>query len=147
MNRNFIPMIFSESHDAYKFAKIWTFFCFLTLVGFILTQKSSYMEIDAFGMWVLSCLVILYLARKKTDQFSDQSTTNNYCHWNIDVHFQFYQYSPRYHQSALFDWGTLPFTYPVSGYWYLVCLISGHLSCPYRYLSLQLSVLGYTNFL
>jgi exosortase/archaeosortase family protein len=63
-------MIFPEFRDAYKFAKIWTLFCFLTLVGFILTQKSSYMEIDAFGMWILSCLVILYLARKKTDQFS-----------------------------------------------------------------------------
>jgi exosortase/archaeosortase family protein len=63
-------MNFPESRDAYKFAKIWTFFCFLTLIGFILTQKSSYMEIDAFGMWILSCLVILYLARKKTDQFS-----------------------------------------------------------------------------
>lgn len=37
----------------------------------MLTQKSSYFEIDAFGMWVLSCLVILYLSRKKTDQFSD----------------------------------------------------------------------------
>ena len=41
------------------------------MIGFILTQKSSYFEIDAFGMWVLSCLVILYLSRKKTDQFSD----------------------------------------------------------------------------
>jgi exosortase len=28
------------------------------------------MEMDAFGMWVLSCLAILYLARKKTGQFS-----------------------------------------------------------------------------
>ena len=63
-------MIFSITHDAKKFAKVWTLFCFITLVGFILTQKSSYMEIDAFGMWVLSCLVILYLSGKKTDQFS-----------------------------------------------------------------------------
>jgi exosortase len=64
-------MIFLEARDAYKIAKIWTFFCIVTLIGFILTQKSSYFEIDAFGMWVLSCLVILYLSRKKTDQFSD----------------------------------------------------------------------------
>ena len=29
------------------------------------------MEFDAVGMWVLSCIAILYLSRKKTDQFSD----------------------------------------------------------------------------
>jgi exosortase/archaeosortase family protein len=55
---------------AYKVSIIWTVFCIGTLVAFILTQKSSYMEIDAFGMWVLSCLVILYLSRKKIDPFS-----------------------------------------------------------------------------
>jgi exosortase len=64
-------MIFLKAQDAYKIAKIWTFFCIVTLISFMLTQKSSYFEIDAFGMWVLSCLVILYLSRKKTDQFSD----------------------------------------------------------------------------
>ena len=56
----------SVVHDAYKIAKIWSFFCILTFVVFILTQKSSYMEIDAFGMWVLSCLAIIYLSRKET---------------------------------------------------------------------------------
>ena len=63
-------MIFPILRDAYKFSIIWTLFCIGTLIAFILTQKSSYMEIDAFGMWVLSCVVILYLSRKKTDQFS-----------------------------------------------------------------------------
>lgn len=65
-----ISMISSGTRDAYKFAKIWTFICIFTLVLSILIQKSSYMEIDAFGMWVLSCLAVLYLSRKKTDQFS-----------------------------------------------------------------------------
>lgn len=59
-------MIPSAAQDAYKIAKIWTLFCFITLGTFILTQKSSYMEIDAFGMWVLSCLAIIYLSRKET---------------------------------------------------------------------------------
>ena len=63
-------MNFSIASDPKKFAKIWTLFCFITLGLFILTQPSSYMEIDAFGIWVLSCLVILYLSGKKTDQFS-----------------------------------------------------------------------------
>ena len=63
-------MISLKSLDAIKIATIWTFFCIVSLVAYVLTQKSSYMEMDAFGMWVLSCLVILYLARKKTGQFS-----------------------------------------------------------------------------
>jgi exosortase/archaeosortase family protein len=63
-------MNFSIVKDANKFAKIWTLFCFISLGAFILTQKSGYMEIDAFGIWVLSCLVILYLSGKKTGQFS-----------------------------------------------------------------------------
>jgi len=64
-------MISPIFRNAYKFSIIWTFFCIGTLFGFILTTKSSYMEIDALGMWILSCLVILYLSRKTTDQFSD----------------------------------------------------------------------------
>jgi exosortase/archaeosortase family protein len=63
-------MIPSTAQDAYKIAKIWTVFCILTLAFFILTQKSSYMEFDALGMWVLSCLAIIYLSRKKTGIFS-----------------------------------------------------------------------------
>jgi exosortase/archaeosortase family protein len=64
-------MMSSVVHDAYKIAKIWTFFCMLTFcmlafVGSILTQKSSYMEMDALGMWILSCLAIIYLSRKET---------------------------------------------------------------------------------
>jgi exosortase len=63
-------MISLKALDANKIATIWTFFCIVTLVTYVFTQKSSYMEMDAFGMWVLSCLAILYLARKKTGQFS-----------------------------------------------------------------------------
>jgi exosortase/archaeosortase family protein len=59
-------MISSVVYDIQKIAKIWTIFCILVLFSFILTQKSSYMEIDAFGMWVLSCLAIIYLSRKET---------------------------------------------------------------------------------
>jgi exosortase/archaeosortase family protein len=59
-------MIPTAAQDAYKIAKIWSFVCILTFVLFILTQKSSYMEIDAFGMWVLSCLGIIYLSRKES---------------------------------------------------------------------------------
>lgn len=63
--------LLKEIPNAFTVAKIWTFFCMLTLGVFILTQKNTYMEFDAFGMWVLSCLVILYLSRKKTNQYTD----------------------------------------------------------------------------
>jgi exosortase/archaeosortase family protein len=61
----------SDAPNAFKIAKIWTIFCIFSLFAFVLTQTSSYMEIDAFGMWVLSCLVILYLSTKKINQFSE----------------------------------------------------------------------------
>lgn len=64
-------MMSFAGRDSYKIAKIWTFFCMVMLVTAILIQKSSYMEIDAFGMWILSCGAILYLSRKKTDPFPE----------------------------------------------------------------------------
>jgi exosortase/archaeosortase family protein len=64
-------MILPARLDAIIVAKIWTFFCLLILVICILFfQKSSYMEIDALGIWVLSCFAILYISRKTTGQFS-----------------------------------------------------------------------------
>src|SRR4030042_2595531 len=65
------PMIIPEVRDAYQSAKIWTVFCFLMLGGFVFSQKNSYMEVDALGIWVLTCLIMLYLSRKKPDRFSD----------------------------------------------------------------------------
>ncbi len=59
------------TQNSYKIAKFWSFFCIVTLVIFILTQKSSYLEIDAFGMWVLSCLAIIYLSRKETGTITE----------------------------------------------------------------------------
>jgi exosortase/archaeosortase family protein len=65
-------MIPTGNQEPYKIAKIWTVLCILTLGIFIFTQKSSYMEIDAFGMWVLSCLAILILSRKETGTISER---------------------------------------------------------------------------
>ena len=64
-------MMFFKSGDTTTIVKIWTVCCFLTLALFMFTQQSSYMEIDALGIWVLSCIVILYLSGKKTGRFSD----------------------------------------------------------------------------
>jgi len=59
------------TQNSYKIAKFWSFFCIVTLVIFIFTQKSSYLEIDALGMWVLSCLAIIYLSRKETGTITE----------------------------------------------------------------------------
>jgi exosortase/archaeosortase family protein len=67
-------MISSFAGDINKVAKIWTFFCLLTLFSFILVQGSSYMEIDALSMWILSCAAIIYLSGKDTGQhFNNQN--------------------------------------------------------------------------
>jgi exosortase/archaeosortase family protein len=63
-------MITTILQDKNNVAKLWTCFCLLTLVSFILTQNSSYMEIDALSMWVLSCAAIIYLSRKDSVQHS-----------------------------------------------------------------------------
>ena len=63
-------MFLSKPLDASQYTKIWTLFCFLMLGGFVLTQKNSYMEFDALGIWVLTCLIMLYLSGKKTGQIS-----------------------------------------------------------------------------
>jgi exosortase/archaeosortase family protein len=59
-------MILPAAVDAYKTVKIWTAFCIVSLIGFSFTQKSSYMEIDAIGIWILSCLAMLFLSKKET---------------------------------------------------------------------------------
>jgi len=61
---------------ASRIVKLWTLFCFFSLSLWLLYQKGSYMEIDAAGMWVLSCLSMIYLVRKPTGFFSasQQST-------------------------------------------------------------------------
>jgi exosortase/archaeosortase family protein len=58
--------------DIFKTAKIWTLFCLIILVVCILFfQKSTYMEIDALSIWILSCLAILYLSTKPTTRFTE----------------------------------------------------------------------------
>jgi exosortase/archaeosortase family protein len=62
----------SEAPDSYKIAKIWTFFCIFILLFIIAIQNSSYFEMDAFGIWILSCLAIIYLSKKNTGQYSEK---------------------------------------------------------------------------
>lgn len=59
-----------ENPDAYTVAKIWISFVLLVLGTFIITRASGYLEFDTLGIWILSCVVILYLSRGKTGVYS-----------------------------------------------------------------------------
>jgi len=60
-----------ENPDPYTVAKIWVLFVLFVLGAFIITSASGYMEFDTLGIWILSCIVILYISRGKTGSFSE----------------------------------------------------------------------------
>lgn len=59
----------------FTLAKLWTTFVIIILIIALAIQPSTYFEFDAFGIWILSCLAILYLSRKETIPLSDRSRT------------------------------------------------------------------------
>lgn len=64
-------MNITDRFSAYTIAKIWTICCLIILSLWILFfQKSSYMEFDALGVWILSCLAILYISKRPLSPFS-----------------------------------------------------------------------------
>lgn len=64
-------MTITDRFSAYAVAKIWAFFCLVILTIWILFfQTSSYMEFDALGVWILSCLAILYISGRPASNFS-----------------------------------------------------------------------------
>lgn len=59
--------------NSYNVAKIWVAFSLIILVSCLLFyQRSTYMEIDALGIWILSSIAILYISRYETGKFSQQ---------------------------------------------------------------------------
>jgi len=67
-----MSMIFPIFKEAYQSAKAWgivsIFLCFLLVLLF----PSGYMELDALAVWILSCLVIIYLSRKTSSRLTDR---------------------------------------------------------------------------
>jgi exosortase/archaeosortase family protein len=67
-----MSMIFPVFKEAYQSAKAWgivsIFLCFLLVLLF----PSGYMELDALAVWILSCLVIIYLSRKTSSRLTDR---------------------------------------------------------------------------
>ncbi len=57
--------LFKEDPNAFTVAKIWITFVLLSLGCFLLFIEKTYYSFDAFGIWILSCIALFYLARQK----------------------------------------------------------------------------------
>jgi exosortase/archaeosortase family protein len=54
-----------EYYSPSVIAKIWSVFAIISLLLVILlVSATTYFEFDAFGVWILSCIAIVYLSRK-----------------------------------------------------------------------------------
>lgn len=57
-------------YNAQKSALFWVGFVIITLLIFGIYTKVSYFKIDAFVIWVFSCIIILYQSRHKLNHLS-----------------------------------------------------------------------------
>jgi exosortase/archaeosortase family protein len=54
-------------------ATLWSVFAIISLVLVLwLVSATTYFEFDAFGIWILSCIAILYLSRKPMESLSNR---------------------------------------------------------------------------
>jgi exosortase/archaeosortase family protein len=60
-----------EVTDASTIAKLWTVFVVITLGFFLLVVEKTYYSFDAFGIWVFSCLALIYLSRQKIEYLEE----------------------------------------------------------------------------
>ena len=69
---NLMQETYKDSPDAFTVAKIWIFFVLISLGVFLLFVGKTYYTFDAFGIWILSCIALLYLARKKIEYLEER---------------------------------------------------------------------------
>jgi exosortase/archaeosortase family protein len=62
-----MTFFFKEEPNAFSIVKGWSVFVVLSLAVFILVVSKTYYSFDAFGIWILSCLALVYLSRKKIE--------------------------------------------------------------------------------
>lgn len=62
----------SVIRDPYTIAKIWSAFVLLSSGILLLLVEKTYYSFDAFGVWLLSCIALLYLSRKSSGQLEDR---------------------------------------------------------------------------
>ena len=64
--------LFNDTPDAFTVVKIWTVFVVISLGAFLLFVGKTYYTFDAFGIWILSCLALIYLSRKKIEYLEEK---------------------------------------------------------------------------
>ena len=68
-------VIFKDAPDAFTVVKIWTAFVIISLGIFLLFVGKTYYTFDAFGIWLLSCIALIYLSRKKIEYLTEKHKT------------------------------------------------------------------------
>jgi len=67
-----MPVIFKEAPDALTLVKLWIAFVLLSLGIFLLFVGKTYYTFDAFGIWLLSCIALIYLSRQKIEYLKEK---------------------------------------------------------------------------
>jgi len=67
-----MAVFFRKVPDPFTIAKIWILFVILSLAVFLLVVTKTYYTFDAFGIWLLSCVALIYLSRKKIEYLKEK---------------------------------------------------------------------------
>lgn len=67
-----MPVLFKDAPDPFTVAKIWIAFVLLSLGVFLLFVGKTYYTFDAFGIWILSCIALIYLSREKSECLTEK---------------------------------------------------------------------------
>lgn len=67
-----MAVVFKDAPNAFTVTKIWTVFVVISLGVFLLFVGKTYYTFDAFGIWILSCIALVYLSRKKIEYLEEK---------------------------------------------------------------------------
>jgi exosortase/archaeosortase family protein len=67
-----MAVLFKEIPTAFTLVKIWTAFVILSMGIFLLVVGKTYYTLDAVGIWIFTCIALIYLSRKKIEYLSEK---------------------------------------------------------------------------
>jgi len=67
-----MALFLKEVPDAFTVVKIWTAFVILSMSIFLVVIGKTYYTFDAFGIWILCCIALIYLSRKKIEYLDEK---------------------------------------------------------------------------
>jgi exosortase len=67
-----MSLFFKEPVEAFTIVKIWCVFVILSLTVFLFFVGKTYYTFDAFGVWILSCIALIYISRKKIEYLEEK---------------------------------------------------------------------------